>query len=47
MDNKTAIVTINIAMLIVTVYLICHFNNWLWAFFYLVFHVCESKEDGE
>ncbi len=47
MNTKTAIVIINIAMLIATVYLVCHFNNWLWAFFYLVFHVSESKEDGE
>lgn len=47
MNAKTAIVTINIAMIIATVYLICHFNNWLWVFFYLVFHVCESEEDGE
>lgn len=43
MDNKTAIVTINIAMIIATVYLICHFNNWLWVLFYLVFHVYESE----
>lgn len=47
MNTKTAIVTINIAMIIATVYLICHFNNWLWVLFYLVFHVYESKEDGE
>lgn len=47
MDNKIAIVTINIATIIATVYLICHFNNWLWVLFYLVFHVYESKEDGE
>lgn len=43
MNTKTAIVTINIAMLIATVYLVCHFNNWLWVLFYLVFHVCESE----
>lgn len=47
MNAKTAIVTINIAMIIATVYLICRFNNWLWVFFYLVFHVYESEEDGE
>lgn len=47
MNAKTAMVTINIAMIIATVYLICHFNNWLWVLFYLVFHVYESKEDGE
>ena len=43
MDNKTAIVTINIATIIATVYLICHFNNWLWVLFYLVFHVYERE----
>lgn len=47
MNTKTAIVTINIATLIDTVYLICHFNNWLWVLFYVVFHVYESKEYGE
>lgn len=47
MNTKTEIVTINIATLIATVYLICHFNNWLWVLFYVVFHVYESKEYGE
>lgn len=47
MNTKTAIVIINVATIIATVYLICHFNNWLWVLFYLVFHVYESKEDGE
>lgn len=47
MNTKTEIVTINIATLIATVYLICHFNNWLWVLFYVVFHVYEIKEYGE
>lgn len=47
MNTKTAIVTINIATLIATVYLICHFNNWLWVLFYVVFHMYEIKEYGE